>query len=208
MDTASLKNLAWLKPLNIIWNIEWQNIAPKSNFKVLHASVRFQEFPISDALRARWKDEDTNARETWRKRPLLISEDSNCTYSCGEVELAIRFNKAGFRAKWVSEWSGFPYVPMWEKYFTKRSDLKTREPDIFQFDFNLRNFSLNRGVDLGRSGGHPDVAVLDPNLGWCFIEYKGPGDTIKPKQIHWAEALAAKYPDQVRYLMIKSAFGE
>lgn len=36
------------------------------------------------------------------------------------------------------------------------------------------------------------------------MEYKGLNDTIKPKQILWAEALAAKYIGQVRYLLVKS----
>jgi hypothetical protein len=165
MDPEQLKNLPWIKPLNIVGNIEWRNIAPESNLQVLHAYAKLREFPITEVLRSRWADKHVNARETWRKRPLIVSEDPTCVYSCGELELAIRLHKGGFKARWISEWSGFPYVPMWERYFTKRSDLKGREPDVFQFDFNLRTFALSKGVHLGSKGGHPDVAVLDPVAG-------------------------------------------
>jgi hypothetical protein len=206
MDSNQLASLSWIKPLNIVGHIEFDCLSPKSNLISPHVYVNFNKYNIDSYYESRWADTKTNANETWRKRPLLHSEDPGCLYTCGEVELTIRLRGSGLKAYWVSEWNGFPHVPMWYKYVIKRSELYEREPDIDNFDKNLRAFSKSKGIDLGKQGGHPDLAVFDPVTGWCFIEYKGPGDSPKAKQILWAETLATLYPDEVRYIVVKPFF--
>ena len=145
--------------------------------------------------------------ETWQKRPLAVGADSGCDYSCGEVELSARLRSAGFDAVWISEWSGFPHVRDWEPFCVKRSEFANRSPILWRYDQDLRAAPSNAHRDLGKRGGHPDVAAITPE-GPFFLEYKGPGDSIKPKQIQWAAAAIDREHPRLAYVAVYGRFAQ
>lgn len=176
-----------------------------SDLKVWHADVQFEEFIPTDDLAKRWSDRAANVAETWQKRPLALGNDSGCIYSCGEVELVGRLRNSGLQAFWISEWAGFPHVPMWEPFCIKRNEFRSRAPELWQYEQDLRAFALQHGWDLGKAGGHPDV-VCRTDDGPVYIEYKGPGDSIKPKQNQWAAAAIAREPSRLLYFAVRGHF--
>lgn len=175
-----------------------------ADLHVWHIDVNFEEFSIPPHLRVRWSDSDVNTAETWRKRPLAMSDNGELPYSCGEVELVARLRRAGIEAVWISEWSGFPHVDIWRSHCVKRSEFRQRAPAVWEFDRQLRAESSHREA-LGGSGGHPDIAAVTPR-GYVFLEYKGPGDLIRPKQRMWAETLIARESPRLVYLVIRGFF--
>lgn len=176
-----------------------------SKLEVWHVDVEFAEWVPPADLVSRWANEKVNANETWPKRPLAVGTDSSCTYSCGEVEIAARLRNAGMLAYWVSEWSGFPHVTAWQDYCVKRTELRERAPDVWDFDQELRADPRNEFHALGKQGGHPDVAAVTAD-GHFYIEYKGPGDSIKPKQSGWATAVIEREQPRLVYLAVRGSF--
>jgi hypothetical protein len=165
-----------------------RRLSNHSDLVTWHAEVTFDSYAVTPEEAARWKVPDADARETWRKRPLVIGRDSGCVYSCGEVELAARFRTAGYEAFWITEWSGFPHWPAWQPFCVKRSELRARLPHVWEHDRALRERFPD--LALGKGGGHPDIVAWQPgSQDLFFAEYKGPGDSLKPKQNSWARAL-------------------
>lgn len=175
---------------------------------VWHVDVEFPRWPIPTDLERQWlTDNDANVKATWRKRPLVRAMEPTAPYYCGEVELAMRLRRAGFRSYWISEWSGFAHVPVWRDICIKRSELPDRAPMVHAFDQRLRASKSGRDLALGKSGGHPDVVAWhDSSPDLVFIEYKGPNDTIKPKQNAWARAVVAREVGRVPYVAVRGQF--
>lgn len=180
-------------------------LMPGLPLQVWHIPVQFVQWEAPAQLASRWaSDKKTWVAETWQKAPLVRGVHSGCEYSCGEVELAARLRTSDYEAAWVSEWSGFPHVMCWREICIKRSELKNRRADLWQADQALRSSAAAMDIDLGERGGHPDVGVALSNAPPVYIEYKGPGDKIKPKQYDWARALIAASTD-LRYI---AAYGK
>jgi hypothetical protein len=200
-------NLPWIRALRPVGEPYRERLSSHSPLVVWHVNVAFEEWPIPNELASRWTNEEANASETWRKRPLAKGEDSGCIYSCGEVELAARLRTAGLEAFWISEWSGFPHVDCWSAYCVKRSELRERLSGVWAYDQKLRVASERAGVLLGKSGGHPDVVAWEPGSDDCvYLEYKGPNDTIKAKQNGWAQAVLEQENRRLPYVVVKGAF--
>ena len=89
----------------------------------------------------------------------------------------------------------------------KRSELKERLSNVWAFDQRLRAAAGQRGVSLGRSGGHPDIVAWEPGGSeYVFLEYKGPGDSIKRKQNHWAQTLLDMTAPPITYVAVRGRF--
>ena len=182
-EVAILPSIESLRPIRFPSRKQLSN---HSDLVVWHIDVEFEEWRPSDAVAARWTDSRLDAQETWRKRPLAKGRDSGCPYSCGEVELAARLRGAGFEAFWVSEWAGFPHVDCWRPFCVKRPELRTRLPEVWEFDQRLRSRATSASNGLGKSGGHADIVAWRAGEGgFVFLEFKGPGDTIRAKQDTW-----------------------
>jgi hypothetical protein len=194
---------SWIDLLAVSGSITYKQISKDLDLKVIHFSIDFNLYESTLEQKNRWSKKEFNAAETWRKRPLFKSIDQNIPYSCGEIEIAATLQHAGLDSVWVSEWSGFPYVPSWKRYHVKRSELKQRRLSIWSFDEDLRKFGHSE--NLGKRGGHPDIALFDKNLNHCFIEYKGPGDKINAKQILWADNISKMYPNEIRFAIAELA---
>jgi hypothetical protein len=208
MTAAQVLALPWIQAIRPMKDPYMHRLHPASDLEVWHIDVEFTQWPIPPDLERRWKsDEDANVIETWRKRPLVTSHNPACPFYCGEVELALRLRSAGFRSHWISEWSGFPHVPYWGDVCIKRSELKTRCPAVASFDAGLRQLSKPFSSALGHRGGHPDVvAWADGSENFVFMEYKGPGDNIKPKQELWARSVIEHVSDRLPYVAVMGTF--
>ena len=168
-----------------------------------HLDLRFERYVPTPEEEARWADSHAASSETWNKL-LLVGRESGCRYSCGELEIAARLHAAGYKAFWVSEWSGFQHAPAWRPFCVTRKELRERLPNVWEFDKSLREqFPQLR---LGTSGGHPDVvAWLPGSETFVFVEYKGPGDAINEKQAAFAAALRLADPGIHRYLVVRGS---
>ncbi|GLC27764.1 VRR-NUC domain-containing protein [Roseisolibacter agri] len=187
-----------LEPLSVPYR---SHLSQGSDLLTWHLEAQFRAFHVTADWQARWEHAAAAAADTWNKRPLLAGTDSGCPYSCGEVELVARFRTAGYTAYWISEWSGFPHVPSWQPFCIKRSELRERLPNVWEHDRALR--SRFPDLDLGPSGGHPDVVAWRPGATeFRFVEYKGPGDSIRPKQAAWATALLRIAEDDASYAVV------
>jgi hypothetical protein len=205
MTSEEVSELPVVRALRPVRPPYLERLSDHSDLVVWHVDVEFQEWPIPPTLAERWSDKDANVAETWQKRPLAVGVDSGCVYSCGEVEIAARLRKAGCEAYWISEWSGFPHVAEWERYCIKRSEFRRRAPALWQYDQDLRTDSRSASRGLGSSGGHPDVACITPE-GNIYLEYKGPADSIKPKQNSWAAAVIEHEHPRFTYLAVRGSF--
>jgi len=199
-----ISELPWVQALRPTREPYAAQLSDHSDLMVWHIDVEFERWPIPRELEERWLTQATNAEETWRKRPLVVGEDSGCEYSCGEVELAARLRVAGFHAFWISEWSGFLHVRCWEPFCVKRSELTRRAPGVSAQDEQLRAKASELGIVLGSSGGHPDIAAWrDGSSSFFYMEYKGPGDDIKLKQNGWATAILTSESSTTPYIAVK-----
>ena len=205
MTADEVSALPIVRALRPIATPHLTSLSGHSDLVVWHVDVEFEEWAIPPALAARWSDKESSVADTWQKRPLAAGIDSGCIYSCGEVEIAARLRNAGFESYWISEWSGFPHVEAWEPFCIKRSEFSARAPDLWQYDQDLRTDPRNASRGLGRSGGHPDVACVTPE-GNVYLEYKGPGDSIKPKQNSWATAVVEREHPRLSYLAVRGLF--
>lgn len=162
-------------------------LSAHSDLMAWHVEATFEELRRRD-WPARWSDERTMNAETWRKRPILSGSSSQLLYSCGEVELVARLRAAGYEAFWISEWSGFAPVAEWKGYCVTRNQLRETLPEVWAIDRRIRTSEPS----LGLRGGHPDIVAWRPEMSCVYYaEYKGPGDTINPKQNSWVRAMYA-----------------
>ncbi len=206
LTAADVSALAWVKALRPTHELYRAPLSPHADSEVWHVDVEFSLYSPTEAQKLRWADDDCDVAETWRKRPLVVGRDSGCDYSCGEVELTARLRSAGMQAFWMSEWSAFPHVGDWESFCVKRSELSARVPALHARDLWLRTRARAMGIELGGAGGHPDVvAWSDPDATYWYIEYKGPGDEIKPKQSSYAHALTKLAEGEVSYVAVKAS---
>lgn len=200
----TIAELPWVQALKPIRQPYLSQLSQHSDLVVWHVDVAFSFWPTPPRLQDRWKVKKTWVDETWQKQPLVVGVDSGCEYSCGEVEMAARLRRAGLQAYWVSEWNGFPHVACWQPFCIKRSELAARASGVHVHDERLRQAAYDMGIALGRRGGHPDVvAWSEDSAGMVFMEYKGPNDTMKPKQNGWAEALIASESSRVPYVAVR-----
>jgi hypothetical protein len=207
VDADVVAQLPWIKAIRPTKAPYQASSSGGSSAVVWHVEVEFQQWIIPPDLGVRWRENTPNNNETWRKRPLAVGNDSGCKYSCGEVELAARLQHAGYQARWISEWSGYPHVDCWKRFCVKRNELEHVAPELWAFDHNLRAKAERAGINLGRSGGHPDVAAWKSGQSeLVFLEYKGPGDKINKKQEGWARVLEELSRDRVAYVVVKGVF--
>ena len=74
---------------------------------------------------------------------------------------------------------------------------------IWECDQELRKNAAQIEIDLGKRGGHPDVAAWQlGNKDLIYFEYKGPGDSIGPKQEKWIRAILNQAQGQLPYLIV------
>jgi hypothetical protein len=207
MTPDEVTSLPWIRCLRPLRSPRLQRLSSHSPLMVWHVEVEFKLWPVPPDLARQWTDENANAAATWRKRPLAVGEDSGCAYSCGEVELAARLRGGGFNAYWVSEWSGFPHVDCWSAYCVKRSELRQRLGEVWRYDQELRAGSAGGATPLGSGGGHPDVVAWEGgSKAFVYLEFKGPGDSIKPKQNAWAQRVIEREEDRLPYVVVHGAF--
>jgi hypothetical protein len=142
-------------------------------------------FAPAGELAARWSDREVRKRETFGGKTLVAASDSRCAFSCGEVEIAARLRRVGGRAWWVSEWASYQVPPGWDRFFIRRSRLRDQLPDLARVDARVR-----QAGSLRSSGGHPDIAAWKNPAQPCYLEFKGPGDSVKPAggQAAWIAA--------------------
>lgn len=203
-SAAAIAQLPWVKALRPMRDPYLARLSDHSDLVVWHVDVEFRQWVIPKEESQRWLDSRTSAEETWQKRPLVIGEDSQCGYSCGEVELAARLRTAGFQAYWISEWIGFAHVSCWQPFCIKRNELARRAREVNARDAQLRAKALQMGIDLGRAGGHPDIAAWSEGSSVVvYMEYKGPGDSIKLKQNAWAETIIASESPETPFVAVK-----
>jgi hypothetical protein len=200
MTSSQILELPWIQALRPVGEPYLARLSTHSDFATWHVKVELQGWQIPTDLAERWKDDKSNNAETWRKRPLVVGEDSGCKVSCGEVELAARLKKIGLNSRWVSEWSSYPHVPCWQKYCVKRRELDDVEPELWAADNNLRQRSSLRQEALGKTGGHPDVAAWKTQHDIVYVEYKGPGDKVNKKQDAWAQEIISQNSDRFCYI--------
>lgn len=205
MTAEEVSALPIVRALRPVGSPYLNSLSGHSDLVVWHVDVEFEEWAIPPVLAARWSNKESSVAETWQKRPLAVGADSGCTYSCGEIEIAARLRNAGFGSYWISEWSGFPHVEAWEPFCIKRSEFSDRAPGLWQYDQDLRTDPRNATRSLARSGGHPDVACVTPE-GNVYLEYKGPVDSIKPKQNSWAAAVIEREHPRLSYLAVRGSF--
>jgi hypothetical protein len=206
MNESDVSQLSWIRALDPIRPPYRKRLSSHSDLEVWHVDVEFEQWRIPAEMADRWQDSRTDSHETWRKRPLARGTASGCPYSCAEVELAARLRSGGLEAYWVSEWSGFPHVPCWKPFCVKRSEMGSRLPQVLAYDQRLRTTSPE-GESLGRGGGHPDIVAWGPgDRDFVFLEYKGPGDSIKPKQNAWARAAVRDAGVRVNYVAVNGIF--
>jgi hypothetical protein len=186
-----------LRPVRLPY---YERLSKHSDLTVWHVDAEFQEAAIPAELLRRWSAPEIDAAETWRKRPLLVGEDSGCPYSCGEVEIAARLRAAGMAAYWISEWSGFPHVECWRPFCVKRCEFRNGLPELWERDMSLRAGPY--AGTLGRAGGHPDIVCLADSDA-LYVEYKGPGDSIKQKQNDWAAAAVTAADPRLAYIAVR-----
>lgn len=201
-NVASLPVVAALRPIRLPY---LARLSDHSELAVWHVDVEFDEWAIPTDLQERWIDKHRNAAETWSKRPLAVGVDSGAQYSCGEIEIVARLRQAGFDAYWVSEWSGFAHLETWQQFCVKRSEFSKRAPRLWRYDQELRTQSNTGARGLGSTGGHPDVGAITPD-GFFYVEYKGPTDSIKPKQNAWAAAVIEREAPRLAYLAVRGSF--
>ncbi|MFN2397950.1 MAG: VRR-NUC domain-containing protein [Gemmatimonadaceae bacterium] len=201
VSPSDILRIPWVQALRPRGEPYCAGLSRYSEFLAWHVDIGFTLWPITPEQQLKWKVDKANNDETWRKRPLVVGEDSGCgPFSCGEVEVAARLKKAGFNAKWVSEWSGYQHVECWRRYCVKRSDLEDEEPELWAADYNLRMKAGVIGDQLGKRGGHPDVAAWRSQDDIVYVEYKGPTDSINEKQDIWARELIRQNPKRFCYL--------
>jgi hypothetical protein len=189
-EAPRVVELPWVKALEPAGDPFLAPLVPGMPLEVWHVPVRFAAWDPPAALSAAWQaDKKRFVAETWQKAPLVQGGHSGCSYSCGEVELAARLRSVGYYAMWISEWSGFPHVDCWKEFCVKRSEFQARSQELWEADQTLRAAAYAVGIDLGSRGGHPDVGATRSGERSIYVEYKGPGDKIKPKQYDWAHAL-------------------
>jgi hypothetical protein len=207
MPSGDHEQLPWLQALLPVRPASLEQLSNHSPLKVWHVDVEFKTWVVPDEIAQRWADSKTNNDETWRKRPLTVTDDSTCAYACGEVEIARRLRRAGFQAYWISEWSGFPHVEHWREFCVKRSELRKHLPQVWSFDQRVRAAAADLGVALGGSGGHPDVVAWEPGSSdYVFLEYKGPNDAIREKQNQWANVMVEMASPRLAYLAVRGHF--
>ena len=200
-------DLSWVKAVRPLGPALFERLSSHSPLCVWHIEVEFKTWAAPHELVERWTHEKANTCETWRKRPLTAGGDTSGPYGCGEVEMAARLRAAGYEAYWISEWSGFPHVEHWRAFCVKRSELKERLPNVWAFDQRLRAAAAERGVSLGKAGGHPDIVAWEPGGSeYAFLEYKGPGDSIKPKQNDWAQVVLEMEAPRIAYVAVRGRF--
>jgi hypothetical protein len=198
--------LPWIKALRPC-HTTFEPLSSHSALRVWHVTVEFKAWTLPDEFADRWSDKKINSDETWQKRPLTVGDNGLSPYGCGEVELAARLRSAGYEAYWISEWSGFPHVEHWRELCVKRTELKERLPNVWAFDQRVRAVAAQRGFSHGKSGGHPDIVAWEPGRSeYVFLEYKGPGDSIKPKQNDWAQVLLEMEAPRIAYLAVRGRF--
>jgi hypothetical protein len=201
LKASDVLSTPWVQALRPRGQPYLGRLSKHSDLEVWHVDVEFRLWPIPAERESRWKDDKFNNNETWRKRPLLVGEDSGCRpFSCGEVELAARLRHADLNAKWVSEWSTYQHVDCWHQYCVKRSELEDDEPELWAADNNLRMKSGNRADQLKKRGGHPDVAAWRSQADIVYVEYKGPNDSVSQKQDLWAQELLRQHPSRFCYV--------
>ena len=206
MHVGDVLSLPWIQAIQPVRDPYRRRLSPHSDLEVWHVDIELPRWPMPPELKLRWaSDEDANVRDTWRKRPLVDSLDPGWPYHCGEVELALRLRKRGLHAYWVSEWSGFPHISAWEDFCIKRSELKARCQRAWEFDHELRGTAVQPG--LGRRGGHPDVVAWgEGSEHLVYLEFKGPGDKIRPKQNLWARCILELETNRLPYVAVMGTF--
>jgi len=136
---------------------------------VWHADVSF----------VRWYPEPSESKPPWKEtygKTLIQAKDGNWTVA--EIELVRRLRKAGWEAGWLDTYGHAPEA--WREWLLNRNLLPS----------SLGDFLNETKSMTGRRGGTPDVvAWRDNSLSEAaFIEYKGPNDSVKQKQIDWVMA--------------------
>ena len=204
-EKARVLESPWVQALEPAGDPFVAPLIPGMPLEVWHVPVAFVPWTAPATLSEAWRSNKKQfVAETWQKAPLVQGLHSGCAYSCGEVELAARLRSKEFDAVWISEWSGFPHVDCWREFCIKRSEFQARSPILWKEDQALRSEASKSGINLGARGGHPDVGAARPGERPVYIEYKGPGDKIKPKQYDWALALQQNERD-LRYV---AAYGK
>lgn len=111
--------------------------------------------------------------DTYKWKQQLASDHPTLYRSVGEVEIAFRLRRSGYKAYWVDSFGAAP--PIWRGAWTC---------DVYDLPLWLQQ----RCSPMGRRGW-PDVVVWKENTREVrFVEYKGLKDAINENQDIWFRA--------------------
>jgi hypothetical protein len=159
----------WLNALQPAAQPKLLALSPAANAKVWHVPVQFVPWQQPEG------EPPLSRKDTYGFKAQIVGSDN--ARVVGEIELALRLRKAGYRAYWIDTFGSAP--DFWRKYIAKPDQLPA---------WLSRIFNEIRARGGKRIGGAPDVvAWKDANEQAYFIEYKGPKDKIRIGQEAWLE---------------------
>ncbi len=184
--------LAAIEPVGEPW------IGPLSRYSDVeswHANVAFQPLGL-DAVRKK----KLTRHDTYGWKPQLASDHPNLYRSVGEVEIAWRLRRAGYKAYWVDLVGAAP--PIWRGSWTC---------GLYELPVWLQQLCSR----VGKRGWPDVVAWKEATKEVRFVEYKGLKDAINKNQDIWfrtalksaaidrnSYVVAGWNPDQAQMLML------
>ncbi len=127
----------------------------------------------------RWSPPPGTPKLQWQVtygKTLIARNDGQWTVA--EIELVRRLRAAGWQAGWLDAFGSAP--PAWQEWLMK--------PELLPSP--LGEFLRTTSADGKSRRGQPDIiARRDGSLATAvFVEYKGPGDKVRPGQNAWFRA--------------------
>ncbi len=175
--SPSTHHLAWVSAIVPIGEPYRGRLSEHSDVEAWHAPVEFRPWEFST------ETPKLSRKDTYGWKPQVQAAYPGLDRSVGEVELAQRLRSAGYTAYWVDNFGSAPAI--WRPW-TRRAKQLPRW--LLEMDEKIRRHDLMKPY---KTGGWPDVVAWDPTSNEAlFVEYKGPGDKVKPSQDAWVRAAA------------------
>ena len=171
----------WLRAIGPVGDARLETLSKYSEVEAWHTNVAFRPLGLDVVRKKKLTRHDTYG---WKAQ--LESDHANLSRSVGEVEIACRMRRAGYKAYWMDLFGNAP--PIWRAWTRGVYDL----PVWLQMLCG----------PLGRPGWPDVVAYKDDSREVRFVEYKGPNDTINENQTAWfSTALERGVIDRESYVV-------
>lgn len=159
----------WLTDMRPVGECRLESLLPGSADLAWHVVLDFEP----------WRPPPGTPKLPWQVtygKTLIVANDGQWTVA--EIELVRRFRDAAWQAGWLDTFGSAPRG--WKEWLRKRESLPS----------TLRDFLHTTSPDGKGRRGRPDIiAWRDDSLAAAvFVEYKGPGDKVRPEQGAWFEA--------------------